>query len=176
MTDKNAQAAFTGWVSELAREHTHALARVARDEGLTAEYALDAVQEGFATLLRMPEARSLVGNPGDSRALLVVVVRNVARNLRRRHHQAKPHALVEDDVVLETDLPSVDELVMRAEEHIQLQGCVGRLDEVQRRVVTLRMLEEASGAEVAELLSLSPGHVAVLLHRAKQDLLRCMKM
>jgi RNA polymerase sigma-70 factor (ECF subfamily) len=36
------------------------------------------------------------------------------------------------------------------------------------------MLEEASGAEVAATLELSPAHVAVLLHRAKKALLRCM--
>ncbi len=177
MTDTSLpRSSFTGWVSELARAHTAALARVARAEGLTAEYALDAVQEGFVTLLRMPEARDLVGNHDDSRALLAVVVRNVARNLRRRHHQAKPHASIEEDGEPVAPLPSAEELVQRAEDHIQLQGCVGRLEEVQRRVVTLRMLEEASGAEVAMLLDLSPGHVAVLLHRAKRDLLRCMTM
>jgi RNA polymerase sigma-70 factor (ECF subfamily) len=42
------------------------------------------------------------------------------------------------------------------------------------RVVTLRMLEEVSGSEVAVMLDLQPGHVAVLLHRAKHDLVRCM--
>jgi len=73
-------------------------------------------------------------------------------------------------------LPGVDELILRAEEHIQLQGCVSRLDEIQRRVVMLRMLEEVSGSDVAAMLDLQPGHVAVLLHRAKQGLLRCMTM
>jgi RNA polymerase sigma-70 factor (ECF subfamily) len=54
---------FTGWVSALAREHTHALARVARGEGLVSADALDAVQEAFETFLRLPQARSIVGAP-----------------------------------------------------------------------------------------------------------------
>ena len=37
---------------------------------------------------------------------------------------------------------------------------------MQRRVVTLRMLDEQPGEDVAELLGLSPNHVAVLLMRA----------
>lgn len=164
---------FTRWVSDLARDHTRALAAVARSEGLSAEDALDAVQEAFVTFLGLPQARSLVGEPDESRALLVVVVRHAARNLRRRHHRQKPHAPVED-VPLVADLPGVEELMARAEDHVRLEGCVNRLAEVQRSIVKLRMLAEVSGNEVAEQLALRPGHVAVLLHRAKRDLLACL--
>ena len=53
-------------------------------------------------------------------------------------------------------------------------GCVQQLGEVQRQVVTLRMLEELSGTEVARQLGLSPAHIAVVLHRAKEALRRCL--
>ncbi|WP_239014304.1 sigma factor-like helix-turn-helix DNA-binding protein [Archangium violaceum] len=43
---------------------------------------------------------------------------------------------------------------------------------MQRHVVTMRMLEKMTGAEVARELSLTPGHAAVLLHRAKAELQR----
>ncbi|WNG48585.1 hypothetical protein F0U60_34085 [Archangium minus] len=36
---------FLGWVSDLARGHAQALTRIARHEGLSAEDALDAIQE-----------------------------------------------------------------------------------------------------------------------------------
>lgn len=168
-----ATSGFTRWVSELARAHTRALAGVARAEGLSAEDALDTVQEALTTFLGLPQARSLVGEPNESRALLVVIVRHAARNLRRRHYRKKPHTAA-DDSTLVADLPGVDELIARAEDHIRLRGCVDRLAEMQRRIVSLRMLEEASGNEVATELALRPGHVAVLLHRAKKDLLACM--
>jgi RNA polymerase sigma-70 factor (ECF subfamily) len=51
---------------------------------------------------------------------------------------------------------------------------VGRLGEVQRAVVTLRMLDDLPGDDVARTLGLKPGHVAVLLHRAKASLRDCM--
>jgi RNA polymerase sigma-70 factor, ECF subfamily len=165
---------FTGWVSELARAHTPALAAVARAEGLVAQDALDAVQEAFETFLKLPQARSLVGEPEDSRALMSVIVRNAARNMRRKHHRARPHSDVTDDSALTDPLPTVDELLQSAEEHTQMMGCVTRLGDVQRRVVTLRMLEEASGSEVASALELTQANVAVLLHRAKKELLVCM--
>ncbi len=165
---------FTGWVSEFAHQHTAALARVARAEGLTADDALDAVQEAFETFLLLPQARALVGEAEESRALLGVIVRNAARNFRRRHAHARPHEALDEEATLLDALPTVDELLVQAEAHAHLQGCVDRLVEIQRRVVTLRMLEEASGADVAAALELQPGHVAVLLHRAKKALVRCM--
>ncbi|MBS2016487.1 MAG: sigma-70 family RNA polymerase sigma factor [Deltaproteobacteria bacterium] len=55
-----------------------------------------------------------------------------------------------------------------------LGGCLESLNRVQRDVVTLRMLEELSGEEVAEQLALEPGHVAVLLYRAKKSLAPCL--
>ena len=69
---------------------------------------------------------------------------------------------------------SVEEAIEAAEQHLRLAGCLGTLAEVQRAVVTLRMLDEVPGEDVARLLGISAGHVAVLLHRAKANLLQCM--
>ncbi|QQR90180.1 MAG: sigma-70 family RNA polymerase sigma factor [Myxococcales bacterium] len=160
---------FTGWVSDLARKQTRALMSIARTEGVTAHDALDAVQEAFETFLRLPQARALVGSGDESRALMAVIVRNAARNMRRRHHHARPHVSLEDERELTHPLAGVDELMAQAEQHVQLQGCVNRLAEIQQHVVRMRMLEEASGTEVASQLDLQPGHVAVLLHRAKRS-------
>ena len=166
--------AFTGWVSRLAREHTKPLAGVARAEGLTPADSLDAVQEAFHTLLGLPQARSLAEHDEDARGLLVVLTRNAARNMRKRHHRARPHEGTEVADAIADEGPSIQTLLERAEEHVALLGCVTRLGEVQRHVVTLRMLEELSNEEVARTLGIAPGHVAVLLHRAKKNLFECM--
>jgi RNA polymerase sigma-70 factor (ECF subfamily) len=165
---------FLGWVSDLAKGHSTSLARTARGEGLQAEDALDAVQEAFHTFLLLPQARTLVAEDEEARKLLEVVVRNVARNLRRRHHRSVPHAAFEEVAELPGDEPSVDALIERAEEHVRFLGCVDRLAELQRRVVTLRMLDEVSGLEAARALQLQPGRVAVLLHRARKALEACL--
>jgi RNA polymerase sigma-70 factor (ECF subfamily) len=48
------------------------------------------------------------------------------------------------------------------------------LGDAQRAVVSLRMLDDVPGEDVARALGITPGHVAVLLHRAKANLLVCM--
>jgi len=164
---------FLGWVTHLVRAHRQRLLAVARQEGLTDAEALDAVQEAFVTFLGLPEARALVERDDDSAHVLAAVARNAARNLRRRHHRARPH-LADDLDALRDDGDSVETLIERAEREVALAGCVLQLGEVQRSVVTLRLLEGLSGDEVAAQLGVTSGNVAVLLHRAKQKLRDCL--
>ena len=167
--------AFLAWVGQLVHDHRLALAGVARQEGLTPEDAFDAVQEAFHTFITMPEARPLLEQPDESRKLLVAVTRNVARNRRRLHASAKPHT--SDPAVLDglpADAAGVEDTIAAAEEHVRLAGCMLTLAEVPRTVVTLRMLDDLPGEDVARRLGVSPGHVAVLLHRAKARLLDSM--
>lgn len=166
---------FLGWVARLAQDHSAALARAARAEGVGAEDALDAAQEAFHTFLLLPQARALVDEDEEARKLLLVLARNVARNMRRRHHRAVRHEDVDGlrDLAAQ-DEPSVDELIALAEEHVRFMGCVNRLAELQRRVVTLRMLDQLSSHEAAAELDLAPGRVAVLLHRARKALQACL--
>jgi RNA polymerase sigma-70 factor (ECF subfamily) len=167
--------AFLSWVGRLVHEHRGTLVRVARGEGLGPEDAFDVVQDAFQTFLTLPAARALVDVRDDSRKLLVVLVRNAARNRRRLAVVARPH---DSDPATVAALPdetaTIDELVAAAEDQVRLRGCVQSLGDLQRAVVTLRMLDEADGESVARTLGVSPGHVAVLLHRAKANLLACM--
>jgi RNA polymerase sigma-70 factor (ECF subfamily) len=165
---------FLAWVGQLVHQHRAALARTARHEGLSPEDALDAAQEAFHTFLTLPEARRLVDEPEPSRKLLVTLTRNIARNRRRLHAVARPHETGAPLDDLPAADPSAEESVAAAERHLQLAGCLGRLADVQRAVVTLRMLDEVPGEDVARTLDITPGHVAVLLHRAKANLLACM--
>src|SRR3954471_8536463 len=98
---------FTAWVERLAREHTRRLAGVAQHEGLVGEDALDAVQEAFVTFLQLPQARSMASTNADVSAFLSTIVRNAARNARRRHHRAQPHVPIEDSTLTDDGL-SVD--------------------------------------------------------------------
>jgi RNA polymerase sigma-70 factor, ECF subfamily len=171
--DPAERAVFLAWVARLVHEHRLSLAGVARGEGLTPEDAFDAVQEAFNTFIVLPQAAALVDEPDQSRKLLVALTRNVARNRRRLHAVARPHA---SDALEEipTDAASVEEVLVAAEEHVRLEGCMRTLAEIPRAVVTLRMLEDRPGDDVARTLGMTPGHVAVLLHRAKASLLACM--
>ena len=166
---------FVGWVSKLARTHARSLATGALREGLTRIEAIDAVQEAFTTLLRLPQARELSLDDEGAARLMAVLVRNAARNMRRRRHRAQAHQPLEGAMEVPADAPGVDAVLAAAEEHVALLGCVSQLGEIQRLVVTMRVLEELSPEEVARTLGLTRGHIGVLLHRAKRALLDCIE-
>ena len=166
---------FSQWLTRLVHDHRATLARIARGEGLLAEDAFDAVQEAFRAFIVRDDARELVTRPDEARKVLVVLTRNLARNRRRLHAGARPH--LSDATVVESlpdEAPTSEEVLESIEEREQLARCVGELGEVQRAVVTLRMLDEVPGEDVARMLDIAPGHVAVLLHRAKANLATCM--
>jgi RNA polymerase sigma-70 factor (ECF subfamily) len=161
------------WVSRLARDHAGRLAAIARFEGATPTDALDVVQDAFHTLLSRADSEALRERPADAARVLAAIVRNAARNLRRRHHHARPHVAIEE-LELATREAAPDDVLDRAETTAQLAGCMAKLGDVHRHVVTLRVLEELSGEEAAEALGVTTGHVAVLLHRARKQLEQCM--
>lgn len=167
---------FFGWIADVVRAHRVRLVDVARAQGLSGEDALDAVQESFVSFLALPQARSLALEPEDAAKVLSVLAKNVARNARRRHHRARPHA--SDEATLEAlgdAAAGVDELVERAELHLRALGCIRKMGELQRQVITLRLLEDLPGQAVAEMVGTTPGHVGVLLHRAKAELRSCIE-
>ncbi|HEU0030128.1 MAG TPA: sigma-70 family RNA polymerase sigma factor [Kofleriaceae bacterium] len=161
------------WVAGLARDHASRLAAIARREGLGAADALDIVQDAFRTLLARSDSDALRDRPDDAARVLSTIVRNAARNARRRHHRSREHVEL-DDAPLASTGPSPLDALEQATEAAQVVGCMAKLGDAHRHVVTLRVLEELSGEEAASALGLTPGHVAVLLHRARKELERCM--
>jgi RNA polymerase sigma-70 factor (ECF subfamily) len=157
------------------RKHRVRLLARARRCGLAPEEAFDCVQDAFYTFLRLPQARALADRPDESARLLGTLVFNAARVLRRRAAVARRRA---DGATAPEAVPDAaagtDERLASAQEQGALQRCVLTLDALQRSVVTLRMLDELPGEQVAAALGISAGHVAVLLHRAKARLRGCM--
>ncbi|MEJ7600553.1 MAG: sigma-70 family RNA polymerase sigma factor [Kofleriaceae bacterium] len=159
-------------IARLAKDHAGRLAAIARREGIGPADALDVVQDAFQTLLTRPDFATLCERSDEVTPLLATIVRNAARNLRRRHHTSRPHVPL-DQVEL-ADRRSPEAALGEALEAAQLASCMAELGDVHRHVVTLRVLEELTGDEAAQTLGLTPGHVAVLLHRARKQLERCM--
>ena len=153
-------------LSETALAERTRLVAVARREGLGPEDAVDCVQDAFCTYLQLVSRGEA---PRDAGAWLATIVRNAARNKRRLHHVARPHEPIRED-----HAQTSEDDVARAEEHVRLRACVERLCDTQRAVVTLRMLEEKPGEDVAAALGISRGYVDVLLHRARASLFACM--
>jgi len=173
--ETEARPGFLEWVTRLVHTHRGRLYRLARREGLREEDALDCVQDALHTFLLLPQARQLVESNDDSIKLLSVLVRNHARNRRRRHEIARAHDSGDETLTLLTaETMPVDELIAQAQDFALMIGCIDHLGKLQRAVVSLRMLDEVAGENVAAMLGLAASHVAVLLHRAKQHLRSCM--
>jgi RNA polymerase sigma-70 factor, ECF subfamily len=158
---------------QVAQLQRGALAAIARSEGLSPEDAVDCVQEGLCTLIDLMQAGQLDPEK-DAAPVLSTIVRNAARNHRRRHFRSRPHDDIGTLELTDPHLAFPDELLARAVEQVRLRACVAELCEIQRAVVTLRILEERPGEDVAELLGITKNHAAVLLHRAKSSLRACM--
>lgn len=160
-------------LSQLVREQRAALIRVAVREGLRPEEALECVQDALCTWMASQRAGDV---PAQTVwiATLKHMVRNAARNGRRRHYRLRPHLPIDDERTLADATSGADSLLEAAETSLRLKVCVAQLREVERAVVTLRLLEEHSGEDVARMLGLSRSHVDVLVHRAKATLRVCM--
>jgi RNA polymerase sigma-70 factor (ECF subfamily) len=160
----------------LLRAQRGALVAAARDEGAGPEEALECVQDALCTWLRAEREGTLPSAPGARAAAAFTMVRNAARNARRRHHRKMPHVPVDEEgVSVRSEDADAEALLAVAEETVRLRACLASLCSVQRAVVTLRLLEERSGEDVAVALGLSRGHVDVLVHRAKASLRACMR-
>ncbi|MEO8876391.1 MAG: sigma-70 family RNA polymerase sigma factor [Polyangiaceae bacterium] len=163
-------------LAALVRSERSKLAAIARSEGSSAEDAVDCVQEALCTFLDLANKGEQPADANEWGALLGGIVRNAARNRRRLHANARPHLAIAESDGIELAAPVADDLIARAEDHVRLKQCVEELCAVQKAVVTLRMLEELPGEDVAAALGISRGHVAVLLHRAKISLHTCMTL
>jgi RNA polymerase sigma-70 factor (ECF subfamily) len=162
-----------GALTDLIRAHRGGLVRAARREGLSAEDAVECVQEALSTFLQLLQRGDAPADRAAWAAYVTTIAKNAARNRRRRHDVARPHDPIESTDAV-SDEASAEELLARAEEHVRLRACVERLCGTQRSVVMLRMLEERPGEDVAAVLGITRGHVDVLLHRAKASLRECM--
>ncbi len=166
---------FLSAIAALAQRERAALAALARSEGLGAEDAVDCVQDGLCTFLQKALRDELPAAQAEWAPLLAQIVKNAARNGRRRHFRAKRHDELDPDHDGSTmEEPSADDALAEAEAHVRLRNCVDELCDTQRSVVTLRMLEERPGEDVARALGITPEHVATLLYRAKRTLRVCM--
>lgn len=160
-------------LAEVVRRARTSLVRAAQREGLGAEDAIECVQDALCTFLGRARRSDVPSVTEEWTPLLTAMVRNAARNKRRRHALARPHEAVEDAEPIDTGARS-DEAVLRAETHGRLHACVAELCEIQRAVVMLRLLDEQPGEDVAASLGISRGYVDVLAHRAKASLRACM--
>lgn len=170
---EHAPVGFLSWVSSLVHAHRARLLSYARKRGLDPEESLDAVQDTFASFLKLPEARSIAKDNDDALKMLTVILRHHLQNTSRKRDRRRAH---HSDAELDrapSRQESSEELIASAEELGRVHGCILRMARLQRDVVMLSLLDEQPREQVAQLLEISDGYVRVLLHRAREHLRTC---
>jgi len=179
---------------QLVAEHGSTLMRLALIYSPSRAVAEEAVQETWIAVLR-----SIDGFEGRSslRTWICRILVNTARRRAGAEGRSLPFSALDDG----TAEPSVDPsrfhpdgpfaghwisfpvdpsvlpesrlLTLELREHIRV--AITALRSPQRDVLVLRDVEGWSGAEVSELLELTPGHQRVLLHRARAKVRRALE-
>jgi RNA polymerase sigma-70 factor (ECF subfamily) len=125
-------------------------------QDLTAEVFERAVSRQHT--LRRPEAFG---------AWLFRIARNVVAGHYRKRRPSTSLDLVGDLVAPE---PSPREVLIRQEELARMREALATLSEREQEIIRLRFAGGLGNQEVAKVLRLRPGHVAVLLYRALRKL------
>jgi len=164
---------FLTWVATLVHRHRPELLRYARRRGLTAEDALDVVQDTFVTFLDLPDARSIARAGTDAIKLLTVVLRHQVLTRRRKGaRQSDGLERLGRARASEVQESSAD-LIERAEDFARARGCILRMARLERAVIELSLVDDQPHGEIGKLLGITPGHARVLLHRAREHVRHC---
>ncbi|WP_443048003.1 sigma-70 family RNA polymerase sigma factor [Streptomyces sp. H39-S7] len=130
--------------------------------------AEDLTSETFLRALRRIDTFTWQGH--DFRAWLVTIARNLVADHfkcgRFRHEVSTAEILAGDELV-----PSTEDTVLEALSGRAVRVALVRLNAQQRRVVTLRFLDELTVAETSVVMGRSVGSVKSMQHRAVRRLL-----
>jgi RNA polymerase sigma factor (sigma-70 family) len=132
------------------------------------ELARDATQEVFFRLIKYCPFAKLT-EADAFRAYLSVVTRNAMAVLRRREPDAEVQAGILGSPDAEWSEPVLTPHGETVELRQLLQRALGELPEEEQRLLAMR-LEGYSQQEMADRLGISPGNVAVRLHRIRARL------
>ncbi len=171
MSEAHAGLEQREWFARLVQQHWPRLLHYATKRGLNIEDAMDAVQDSFVTFLTLPAARDVPREGPGALKLLTTLLRHGLQNARRKNLKRQLES--PDLVEVADEVPRNGEAqATQSQELARAETCILQMNEMQQHVV-LASIDERPHEDVARALGISPGHVRVLLHRARAHLRRC---
>jgi RNA polymerase sigma-70 factor (ECF subfamily) len=140
-----------------------------------ADAAQDVVQETFLQVARYP--KRLLGVHSCHNWLLRVA-RNIGVSRIRRDSRARKHAEAFRETArqrAESHAQAQAQALETEEVRAQVRAQIDRLSPRYREVLLLKVQEEKSYREIAEITGLTVTHVGYLLHQAMKDLTRRLR-
>ncbi len=187
MADSGNQPPSTVDPATWVDRHGDTLYRYALTRLRTPDLAEEVVQETLLAALHAIQQYS--GKGAEGAWLLGILKRKIVDCVRRR---GRPDSAVGVDLSADPSEAFFDskgnwrsdprlagfrpEACLVREEFWQaFRGCLGRLPQRQADVFSLREMEDLASDEICKELQISPSNLWVLLHRARLQLMRCMK-
>ena len=140
------------------------------------EWAEDVLQEAFINIWRIAGDYKATLSPPI--AWMALVVRSRGLDFLRRRASDRADRMQElDDVISDTvagDSPNPMDVAQASEQAKALHGCLSRLDNKHREVVSLAYMRDLSHSELAEQLQLPLGTVKTWIRRGLEQLRGCM--
>ncbi|HTM55174.1 MAG TPA: sigma-70 family RNA polymerase sigma factor [Pirellulales bacterium] len=149
-------------LSDVVAEHSAAVWRTAYRLLNDREDTLDCHQETFLAAQKLADQ----GSVQCWRSVLVqIATRRAIDRLRQRYRRSQERG--ESEPILQADADISPEAHARAAElREHVRRALSQLPEQQAEAFWLRHVEDLDVSEVAAQMSLEPGHVRVLVHRA----------
>jgi RNA polymerase sigma-70 factor (ECF subfamily) len=154
-------------LEEIFRQHHGSVMRAAYRITGNASDAEDVLQTVFMRLVRRPADAPPMGNVA---AYLHRSAVNAALDLVRDRHEGKYVALEPHEPHLASAAAAPDQQQEARELRDFIRRAIARLASRTAEVFALHYFEGYSNPQIADMLDLSPGGVAVTLHRARTQL------
>jgi RNA polymerase sigma-70 factor, ECF subfamily len=158
------RAGERGAFDELVRRHQRALWRLARRYVKNDADAADVVQQAFVRAFRAADS---FRGAATVRSWLFRIAINAALNHLRDHARERPDDIPDDAL---TAAAEGSTRIEAAEAHERLRAAVATLPDKQRMVLELRVFDELSFREVAELSDCTENAAKVNFHYAVKRL------
>ena len=162
------RAGERGAFDELVRRHQRALWRVARRYVKNDADASDVVQQAFVRAFRAVDA---FRGAATVRSWLFRITINAALNHLRDHGRERPDEIAEDAL---TTTATGSHNIEAAQDKDKLRAAVAALPDKQRMVLELRVFDDLSFREVAELAACTENAAKVNFHYAVKRLRQLM--
>jgi len=149
-------------IQALFKEHHGALLQAAYQITGNASQAEDALQTVFVRILKRSSSLEGIGRSYLKRAAI-----NAALDIVRSRKISQTVSLEAVGDRLNERSAGPDQLYSASELRRWLRDAVSRLSPTAAEIFALRFFHDLSNSEIAELLGMSPGTVAVTLHRTR---------
>lgn len=131
--------------------------------------AEDAVTQAFLAIIENLQKFSFE-NCKKTRALVVIIVRNICYNMIKSEKRENAVPLEEYEDVSEDAEDAPLDFAITEENYAFLLSCVSRLKDSYQDILSMKLFYEYTDDEIAKILGITPNNVSVRYHRARKAL------